>query len=254
MLEYKEGKMTVSVQQTTYVPGTYARKRPNVAQTAQQYIREWEQKHLKAGEQRIAPAQIPPAICFSRKIGVGALEVADILAKKIKFRVADREILEAIAADNKLAAKTVAFFDECYPGKMVELTAMLFGEKSFIMSDYIRNIISAVFAMAETGSTIFVGRGVHLLLPRDRLLAVRFICSDDHRIDRLSRVLGIDAKAAAALLKKSDKEQREFFKRAFGRKEAAAYEFDLVLNFDYLKRPEAAAAVVATAFREKFKK
>ena len=245
--------MIVSAQQTNYVPGTYAHKRPAVAQTAQQYIREWEQKRFKAGEPKAVPAQIPPAICFSRKIGVGALEVADILAGKIKFRVADREILETIAADNKLAAKTVAFFDERYPGKMVELTTMLFGEKSFIMSDYIRKIISAVFAMAETGSTIFVGRGLHLLLPRDRVLAVRFISSDDHRIERLSRILGIDSQAAAGVLKKSDKEQQEFFKRAFGRKEATPYEFDLVINFDYLKRPASAAAVVAAAFREKFK-
>jgi len=88
--------MTVSVKQTTYVPGTYARKRPDAAQTAQQYIREWEQKRLQAAQRKAAPAEIPPAICFSRKIGVGALEVADILAKKIKFRVADREIIEKI--------------------------------------------------------------------------------------------------------------------------------------------------------------
>ena len=245
--------MAVSVQQTNYVPGTYAHKRLAVAQTAQQYIREWEQRRLKSGEPKAVPTQIPPVICFSRKIGVGALEVADILAAKIKFQVADREILETIAADNNLAAKTVAFFDERYPGKMVELTAMLFGEKSFIMSDYIRKIISTVFAMAETGSTIFVGRGVHLLLPRDRVLAVRFISSDEYRIDRLSRILDIDSQAAAGVLKKSDKEQREFFKKAFGRKEATPYEFDLVINFDYLKQPASAAAVVAAAFREKFK-
>jgi len=245
--------MTASVQQTAYVPGTYAHKRPEAARTAQQYIQEWERRRLKAGASPSVAAQIPPTICFSRKIGVGALEVADILAKKIKFRVADRVIIETIASDNKLAAKTVAFFDERYPGKMVELTAMLFGEKSFIMSDYIRKIVSAVFAMAETGATIFVGRGVHLLLPRDRVLAVRFISSDEHRINRLSRNLGIDGDAAAAVLKKSDKEQREFFKKAFGRKDATPYEFDLVVNFDFLKSPAAAAAIVAKAFKEKFK-
>jgi len=245
--------MAVSVQQTTYVPGTYARKRPDAAQTSHQYIREWEQKRLQAGQRKAAPAEIPPTICFSRKIGVGALEVADILARKFKFRVADREVIENIAKDNKLAAKTVAFFDERYPGKMVELTAMLIGEKSFIMSDYIRNIISAIFAMAETGSTIFVGRGAHLFLPRNRVLAVRFISSDEHRLDRLSQILNIDAKAAASVLKKSDKVQREFFKKAFGRREATPYEFDLVINFDHLKRPASAAAVVAAAFREKFK-
>ena len=235
------------------MPGTYAKKRPGAAQMAQQYIREWEQKRLKTKERGSSPAEMVPTICFSRKIGVGALEVADILAKKIKFRVADRQILETIANDKKVAAKTVAFFDERYPGKMVELSAMLFGEKSFMMSDYLRHIISAIFAMAETGSTIFVGRGAHLFLPRNRVMAVRFIASDEHRITRLSQILNTDEKEAGAVLKKKDKEQREFFKKAFGRKEATPYEFDLVINFDYIKSPAAAAAVVATAFKEKFR-
>jgi len=47
-----------------------------------------------------------------------------------------------MAQDAKLGDETVSFFDERYPGKMVELSAMLFGEKSFIMSDYIRNFIN----------------------------------------------------------------------------------------------------------------
>jgi hypothetical protein len=245
--------MKIQAGKKAYLPGTYAQKRPNTAQMAQQYVREWEQKRLKAREHAGFSAGIAPTICFSRKIGVGALEVADILADKIKFRVADREILETIANNKKLAAETVAFFDERYPGKMVELTTMLFGEKSFIMSDYIRHIIGAIFAMAETGSTIFVGRGAHLFLPRNRVMAVRFICSDEHRIKRLAQILDTDAKQAAAVLKQKDKEQREFFKKVFGRKEASPYEFDLVINFDFIKSPAAAAAVVATAFKEKFR-
>jgi cytidylate kinase len=245
--------MAIKIRKRGYLPGTYAKKRPGAAQMAQQYIREWEQKRLKVRKHARFPAEMPPTICFSRKIGVGALEVADILADKIKFRVADREILETIANNKKLAAETVAFFDERYPGKMVELTAMLFGEKSFMMSDYIRHIISAIFAMAETGSTIFVGRGAHLFLPRNRVMAVRFICSDEHRINRLAQILDTDAKQASSVLKQKDREQREFFKKAFGRKEATPYEFDLVINFDYIKGPAAAAAVVATAFKEKFR-
>ena len=245
--------MANKIRKKDYLPGTYAQRRPGAAHMAHQYIREWEQKRLKAKSYKTFPAEIAPTICFSRKIGVGALEVADILAAKIKFRVADREILETIASDKKVAAETVAFFDERYPGKMVELSAMLFGEKSFIMSDYLRHIISAIFAMAETGSTIFVGRGAHLFLPRNRVMAVRFVASDERRITRLSQILGTDAKTAAAILKKKDREQREFFKKAFGRKEASPYEFDLVINFDYIKSPAAAARVVATAFKEKFR-
>jgi len=245
--------MDARKQKIFYLPGTYVRKRPDAAQLSLQYIREWEQKRLKTSGRKPKTNIIPPTICFSRKIGVGALEVADILAAKIKFRVADREILEYIASDKKLTEKTVAFFDERYPGKMLELGAMLFGEKSFIMSDYMRHIISAVFAMAETGSTIFVGRGAHLILPRERVLAVRFISSDEHRIKRLSQILKIDEKEAAAVLKENDRNQQRYYKKAFGRKEASPYEFDLVINFDFIKAPAAAAKLVAKAYTEKFR-
>ncbi len=235
-----------------YIPGMYARKRPDSAQMANNYIREWEQKRFKLKKMEPAPQLMPPAICISRKIGVGALEVADIVAGKLNFRVADREILEYMAQDTNLSKKTVAFFDERYPGKMAELSALLFGEKSFIMSDYLRNFISAVFALADMGTTIFVGRGTHFILPRDRVLAVRLICSHEHRIQRLSKIMGVETKKARKMLKKIDIEQRDFFKKAFGRKDASAYEFDMVINCDYIPKPKMAARMVANAFKQKF--
>jgi hypothetical protein len=244
--------MPVNKDKIKYVPSTYGVKRPDAAQKANEYIREWEQKQMQAAESRPLATVISPAICFSRKIGAGVLEIADILARKLQIRVADREILDHIASNTNLSNKTVAFFDERYPGKMVELSAMLFGEKSFVMSDYIRNFISAVFTLAEVGTTIFVGRGTHLILPRDRVLAVRCICSDDFRIRRLAALLGIDAKEAEKALKRMDKEQHNFFKKAYGKTETPAYEFDLVINCDHIKEPGAAAEIVAQAFRGKF--
>ena len=105
--------------------------------------------------------------------------------------MADCELLDHIAQDAKLGDETVAFFDERCPGKMVELSAMLFGEKSFIMSDYIRNFINTVFSLSDLGPAIFVGRGTHLILTRDRVLAVRIICSDDQRRRCLTSILDI---------------------------------------------------------------
>ncbi|UCF90853.1 MAG: cytidylate kinase-like family protein [Desulfobacterales bacterium] len=239
-------------QKAVYVPGTYAQKKPDAAQRAAQYFREWEKKRRETRGREPRPAQIAPAICFSRKTGVGALEIADILAETTGFRVADREILEQMAQDAALSKETVAFFDERYPGKMSELSAMLFGEKSFTMSDYLRNFVSAVFAFADMGSTIFVGRGTHLILPRDRVLAVRFIGSAAYRIKRLADILDVAVQEAEAILGKIDKEQQEFFKKAFGKRDAPPYEFDMVINCDYITEPRSAAAIVAQAFRAKF--
>jgi len=235
-----------------YVPGTYAKKRPDLIQIAGQYISAWSQRKPKQKVAKTATTEIAPTVCFSRKIGAGALEIADLLSEKIYFRVVDRELLEHIAQDKDLSKKTVEFFDERYPGKMSELASMLFGEKSFVMSDYVRNLISAVFTFANMGSTIFVGRGVHLILPRDRVLAVRIICSDTYRIKRLAGILDVEEKEAATLLHHIDSEQRVFFKKTFGKKDASPYEFDLVINSDFITRPLASAEIVAQAFKEKF--
>lgn len=244
--------MTINSSKLKYIPGTYAKKRPDSAQLADQYIKAWSQRQLKMAGPKDEPAQMPPAICFSRKIGGGALEVADLLAEKIDYRVVDRELLEHIAQDKDLSKQTVDFFDERYPGKMSELASMLFGEKSFVMSDYIKNLISAVYTFANMGSSIFVGRGAHLILPRDRVLAVRIICSAQYRINRLANILDVEENEAGKLLQHIDQEQRAFFKKAFGKKDASPYEFDLVINRDFISEPRAAAEVVVRAFKEKF--
>ena len=235
-----------------YVAGMHAKPRPDASHLAGQFIREWHQRHRTLEGKKFEPSKIPPVICFSRKIGGGALEIADLLAEKIGYRIVDRELLEHIAKDKNLSKKTVEFFDERYPGKMSELAAMLFGEKSFIMSDYVKNLVSAVFTFANMGSTIFVGRGIHLILPRERVLAVRIICSDKYRIERLSKLLDLEEYETEKLLHQIDQEQRAFFKKTFGRKNASPYEFDVVLNSDFFTGPQGAAEVIACAFKEKF--
>ena len=63
--------MAVNKKKIKYVPGTYAQKRPDVAQLAEEHIQNWVKSQLKIRPTRIEPVQIRPAICFSRKIGVG---------------------------------------------------------------------------------------------------------------------------------------------------------------------------------------
>ncbi|SMC56401.1 Cytidylate kinase [Desulfocicer vacuolatum DSM 3385] len=236
-----------------YTPGQYGKKHLTVAEWRDAHIQKWAARQA-ALTSKSSDAKDHPVICFSRKIGGGALEIADILAEKINFRVIDREILEHMASQANLTEKTVAFFDERYPGRMSELLAMLTTEKSFIKSDYARELAKSALALADLEPTIFVGRGLHLILPRERVLAVRCICSQEFREKRLAHQLGIDRKTAQERLSEIDKEQRDFFKRIYQKKDASPYEFDLVINRDYISNPEDAAAVVGCAYERKFNK
>jgi hypothetical protein len=91
------------------------------------------------------------------------------------------------------------------------------------MGTNIKNFAGAVFTFAEMGSTIFVGRGTHLFLPRDRVLSVRVICSDHTRIKRLSKILDLEENEVSVILNQVDAEQGDFFKKAFGKNKSSGF-------------------------------
>lgn len=243
--------MSLNICGREYFPGMYSSKRLTGLQLTENYFRELEQKLLE----RKKAAQLPevyPCISISRKIGVGALEVADILGRTFKFSIVDREILDHIADDAQLTEKTVAYYDERYPGRVNEFLFFLFGEKSFIKSDYSRHLFSSVLSIAGLESTVFVGRATHLVLPKNRTLAVELICSDKYRVGRLAETCGLSEQDTKKKLAEIDAEQADFIKRTFGKKERTSYDFDLIINLDGMKTPQAAAKIVELAFREKF--
>jgi cytidylate kinase len=235
-----------------YVPGAYAKRRSGVEERVGHYVRAWERRQLAQKEAATAPADLPPCIAFSRKIGVGALEIADMVAEHLGYKVADRELIEQIANQTNISEKAVAYFDERFPGYVNRTFKYLFGEKAFIDSDYSRHLISAVFAIAGLEPTVFVGRGAHLILPRERVLAVRCIGSDDYRAKRIADIMRISRAEAKKKLPGIDKEQAAFFKKVFGKKVASPYEFDMVVNLDHFTNPGDVADIVTLAFNKKF--
>ncbi|MDY6974207.1 MAG: cytidylate kinase-like family protein [Thermodesulfobacteriota bacterium] len=237
---------------TDYFPGKYKKSRPTLSKMVDRYVREWEmRKTFEKDEAKKAP-ELTHYISISRKIGVGALEIADILSERIGRQVVDREIMEHIAKSRDLRATTVDYFDERYPGRLNEFALLMFGEKAFTMGDYMRQLANTVIRIAETGPAIFVGRGTHLILPREKVLAVRFICSTENRIKRVADIMKIGEADAAKVLEKEDKLQRDFFKKNFARKDALPYEFDFVINRDYFPDAHWAASIIEKAYRLKF--
>lgn len=235
-----------------YVPGIYAKPKPSAPEMANRYIREWDEKHRETKAKEFRAVEYPPTICISRKLASGAVEIADLVAQKIGYRVVDQQILQHIATTASLSQKTVAMFDERYPGKISELVTLAFGEKAFIKSDYAKHLFSSVYAIAALGPTIFVGRGVHLLLSREKVLAVRIISSDPFRVQRLVKLMNISKEEAVKQISELDRLQAAFFKEVFNKKDASPYEFDLVINCDYLKEPQSVAQIILMAFKGKF--
>jgi cytidylate kinase len=244
-------KMKKTSENITYKPGYYGVKRQTASSWVDANIRKWSKQQSDKQKEMEDPSVVH-SICFSRQIGVGALEIADLLSGLIHYRVVDREIIEHMAQETNLTREIIEFYDERYPGRMSELFTMLISEKTFIKSDYARQLVKTVNALASSEPTIFVGRGTHLILPRKNVLSVRFICSKGYRVDRLANMLGISAFEAERKLEVMDIEQHEFFKTVYHKKETTPEEYDLIINRDHIKGAFQAARIVACAFEQKF--
>ena len=89
------------------------------------------------------------------------------------------------------------------------------------------------------------------MLPRQNTLAVRLICSKGYRVKRLAEILDATEEVVEKKLGQLEKEQRKFFKSVFGKKDATPYEFDVIINCDYIAKPETVAEIISLAFKQK---
>jgi hypothetical protein len=210
------------------------------------------ERRLQKLEKEKPLLELPNTICLSRQIGTGALGIAEILGQNLGCFVADRELVTKIARNGYHSQRTVRSFDERYPGKMNELMSKFFSVRPFDFKDYMQYLIAVIYTLAETGPTIFVGRGAHLILPREYILGVRLIASMHYRIKRAAHLYSLGEGLAEEKLKQMDREQKDFFRRAFGIMEPSPSEFDLVINLDHFPGHQGVASVIEHAYRQKF--
>lgn len=209
-------------------------------------------KRLQKLEKEKPALGLSDTICLSRQVGVGALGIAEILGQKLGCFVADREIVTHIARNGYYSQRSVKLFDERYPGKMNELMSKYFSVKSFDFKDYMQHLVAAIYTLAETGPTIFVGRGAYRILPREHVLGVRLIASKQYRRKRLAHLYSLGEKDAKEKLNQMDSERKDFFRKAFGITGPSAAEFDLVIKLDYFHDHQGIASLIEHAFRQRF--
>ena len=228
----------------SYFPGMYLETMPKVYDIVKSTFKEWK-------KEKNGPAFQAPVICISRKIGVGSYEIAEIVAKMIHYRVYDREIMEYLIKTRKVDKAIAKFLDERCPSGFQNLLAKVFREKVF-KSEYAKLLFQTIFTISNLGPCIFVGRGAHLILPRDCILAVRLTCSDKYRNRRLAKMLHVSETAASLRLAHLDLDQKHFFSNIYSLKSAPTQEFDMVLYMDYFNDPNKVAGIIAGAFEQKF--
>jgi cytidylate kinase len=188
-----------------------------------------------------------PLITISRGIGCGGMIIARLVAEGLNLDLFDDARLQTEAARMDLKATEVAGFDHKAPG----FFDLMRGNKPQIYLDYMEALI---YQVAEKGEGVIIGHGSQMLL-RDFecALHVYISASLSTRIQNLVKEKGVNEETARKLIRKSDHEQRGFFRFAFQMDWTDPSLYDLIINTEQLGIDTAAHLIIEAARSENIK-
>ncbi len=185
-----------------------------------------------------------PVICISHAEGAGGQEIGRLLAERTGRRYVDDGIVVAAARAQGLYPEAVSLAESRGAGRRLEVDFNRF-ERTETLRELIREAVSTT---ADEGNAVIVAHAAsYALSDREGVLRVLVIASTDTRIGRIAGTDDSDEKAAAKVLKESDKGRAAYLKHFYGIAHELPTQYDLVLNTDRLTTEAAVSAIVAAA-------
>jgi cytidylate kinase len=228
-----------------------------LSDVAERQMRSWalglqaQEQSRRLQAERPAPCLFNPFIAISREAGTGAGELARSVAAKCGLTICDRELIDLLAERDHLSRLALEFVDERTSSWFHEMFGRWLEKELISQAEYVIRLRQIVQLAAQHESTVYVGRGVQFMLPRDRCLAVRLVAGKLLRVKRTAERYHCSDAQAAKLMDETDDARAEFVKRYFHQDVADPHIYDLVVNLDYVGR-EAAVDIVVGEFRRRF--
>jgi len=183
----------------------------------------------------------PMIITISRQLGCGGAYIGQKLAKKLKFRYADREIIRAVAEKLSVKEEDIEKRDE----RRQSIWESMMNSTGFAPEFYVPlNIRYApsdaelyetetkiIQEIAAEGNAVIIGRGgFHILRNRHSTVRILLHADIDFRIKRVAEIYKVSAKEAAGLILQSDKERAKYINALTGLSWLDATQFDLAID------------------------
>ena len=176
------------------------------------------------------PAQLGPFLTVSREVGSGGAEVARLVGLRLGWAVFDKELVEDLARRLELSPQMVELLDETRSNWFHETMLSLMNSRIVLQNNYLSMLGKVMHLAAYEGKVIFVGRGGHLLLPRDAGLRVRVIAPREARLATYQAREGLDASESERELDRLGAGRADFVRRHFHREPDDPYQYDMVLD------------------------
>ncbi len=197
-------------------------------------------------------------ITIERQYCSGGQEIAELLAKKLGYKLYDHNILVETAKRLELPANYIVSIEETSPGSPIfNMTrtakssskkndnSIPMAEKVFLMEKTI------IEEKAQEGNCIIVGRcASQILADLPGCLKVFIGADDEYRLKRAVERERVQESQAMAELKRVDKRRGDFFKLHTGAKWGERTNFDICLDSGRLGKENCVELLAAVAQQE----
>ncbi len=215
------------------------------AALVERQMRNWElartQRHARPERER---REVEDFICLSRMVGVDDASVARGLGERLGWATIDQEILEAMAGDDEIRKRIYESMDQRDLSWWEETLRPLL-EGPSVRNDYFHALCRTVLSLARQGSCVFLGRGIDLILPRDRGFRVRLVAPLDTRVRRFAEESGRQAKPAAKELERVERQRADFLRHHFGVEPDDPLRYDVTVNLERFGAEHAVELILA---------
>ena len=184
----------------------------------------------KRGAEELRKEGFGPFLTVSRQAESGGAEVARAVGLRLGWSVLDKELVEDLAERLKLTPQLLALMDETKSDWFRDTILNLLNSRLVLQDSYVTMLGRVILLAAFDGRVVIVGRGGHLILPREHGLRVRVVAPLKARVARLQEREQVDAAAAEKRIAKIDRSRAEFLRRHFDATTDEAQLFDLVLD------------------------
>jgi cytidylate kinase len=228
-------------------------ERGSIAPLAEREVTRWAMSLRRQAEHRAdRPAvEVHPYVAISREAGAGGGEVGRLVAARLGCECIDNQLLHHMAERYGLPEGLLHLVDERTSSWIHETLRLWLDRRAITQDEYLMRLGQLLLLAAHHGTAVFVGRGVQFLLTRERGLAVRIIAPLERRIVRTMAERRLGHAEAMAYVRDTDEGRAALVRRYFHEDIAAPRLYDLVINLEHVDH-EAAADVIATAFRRRF--
>ena len=203
-------------------------------------------------QSKLAHAEIKsvwsPDITISRDPGSGGKVIAQKIAKKLGWKLLDKEIMVKLSEELGIPEESFAKIDENTRNWFADSFNALFNPSYVSDIRYLNYLKKLLIHSAKDGNVVIVGRGANHIIPPEKSLRVRVTASYKTRVDNTIKHEKRTRADAESWVTHVQNKRNNFIKQYFGQNAYDPANFDLIVNTDQLDLIQARNLIINAYF------